>query len=35
LPWPLFERMVANMEESFLATDSWKKVRARMAKAGE
>jgi uncharacterized protein (DUF169 family) len=34
-PWPLFERMVANMEESFLITDSWKKVRARMAKVGE
>ena len=33
VPWPLFTRMVANMEESFLITDSWKKVRARMSRS--
>jgi len=29
-PWPMFERMAANMDESFLITGSWAKVRARM-----
>jgi len=30
VPWPKFVRMVDNMEESFLITKSWNKVRARM-----
>lgn len=30
-PWPKFVRMVANMDESFLTTGSWEKVRRRMA----
>lgn len=32
VPWPKFIRMVDNMEESFLITGSWNKVRKRMAK---
>lgn len=32
-PWPLFARMVDNMKESFLITESWNKVRARMRTA--
>jgi hypothetical protein len=31
VPWPKFVRMVAQMDESFLITDSWRKVRSRMA----
>jgi hypothetical protein len=30
VPWPKFRRMVKNMEESFLITGSWEKVRARI-----
>ena len=30
VPWPKFVRMVDNMEESFLITKSWDKVRSRM-----
>ncbi len=29
-PLPLFERMVANMDERFLITESWDKVRKRI-----
>jgi hypothetical protein len=32
VPWPKFVRMVDNMEESFLITKSWNKVRSRMKK---
>ena len=32
-PMKKFVRMVENMEESFLTTDSWKKVRRRIAAA--
>ncbi len=31
VPWPKFVRMVDQMDESFLITGSWHKVRARMA----
>jgi len=31
VPWPKFVRMVDQMDESFLITPSWHKVRARMA----
>jgi hypothetical protein len=31
VPWTKFERMIANMGESFLITDSWKKVQTRLA----
>jgi len=34
VPWPKFVRMVDNMEESFLITKSWNKVRTRMKKDG-
>ena len=34
VPWPRFVRMVAQMDESFLITPSWHKVRARIAHAG-
>lgn len=30
VPWPKFERMAANMDESFLITASWDKVRSRL-----
>jgi len=30
VPIQKFERMVANMDESFLITDSWKKIRSRL-----
>jgi hypothetical protein len=30
VPMKKFERMVADMDESFLITPSWEKVRARM-----
>lgn len=30
VPWPKFVRMVDNVEESFLITDSWDKVRSRL-----
>lgn len=30
--WPKFERMANNMSESFLTTDSWNKIRKRIAK---
>jgi hypothetical protein len=32
VPFRKFEKMVANMEESFLITDSWKKVERRIRK---
>jgi len=32
VPWPKFVRMVDNMEESFLITESWDKVRSRISK---
>jgi len=28
-PWPKFLSMLENMDESFLATDSWSKVKSR------
>jgi uncharacterized protein (DUF169 family) len=31
--WPKFEGMVGNMDESFLITESWKKVKKRIAKS--
>lgn len=34
VPMGRFQRMVANMEESFLTTESWKKVQRRIAEAG-
>lgn len=30
IPWPKFIRMVDNMEQSFLITESWNKVRTRI-----
>jgi len=30
--WPKFERMVSNMSESFLITESWQKIRKRIGK---
>jgi len=30
VPWPKFVRMVDNMDESFLITESWRKVRSRI-----
>jgi uncharacterized protein (DUF169 family) len=30
VPWPKFTRMVDQMDESFLITDSWRKVRSRL-----
>lgn len=30
VPWPKFVRMLDNMDESFLITKSWDKVRSRM-----
>jgi uncharacterized protein (DUF169 family) len=33
-PWEKFVRMVGNMEESFLTTPTWAKIRARIAAAG-
>ena len=35
VPWPMFARMVDNMEESFLITDSWAKVGARLSRPPE
>ena len=32
VPWPKFVRMVNNMNDSFLITKSWNKVKARMKK---
>lgn len=32
IPMPKFEKMVADMDESFLITDSWRKVKTRIAK---
>ncbi|MBM4018077.1 MAG: hypothetical protein FJ288_07065 [Planctomycetes bacterium] len=32
-PWAMFRRMVDNMDESFLITGSWDKVRARLSKS--
>jgi hypothetical protein len=31
IPWPKFVRMVDDMDESFLITGSWHKVRARIS----
>jgi hypothetical protein len=33
VPMPKFQRMVRNMEESFLTTNSWKAVQKRIQKA--
>ena len=33
IPMPKFERMIANMEESFLITNSWKQVLERIQKS--
>lgn len=33
IPINKFERMITNMEESFLTTESWKKVRGRISKS--
>jgi uncharacterized protein (DUF169 family) len=30
LPWPKFTRMVANMDESFLITEAWQRLRSRL-----
>jgi hypothetical protein len=35
VPFKKFEKMVANMDESFLITDSWKKVERRIRKSGK
>ncbi|MBN1662971.1 MAG: DUF169 domain-containing protein [Deltaproteobacteria bacterium] len=35
VPWPKFAGMVNNMEESFLITKSWAKVRKRIKAAGQ
>ena len=35
IPAPRFARMIDNARESFLVTESWEKVRKRIAKAGE
>lgn len=32
IPWPKFEQMVGDMDESFLITESWKKVHHRIDK---
>jgi hypothetical protein len=32
VPWSKFERMLANADETFLTTDSWAKVRSRIAR---
>ena len=34
-PMNKFERMVGNMEESFLITESWKKVQKRSGSGGK
>ena len=34
IPWPRFARMVENVDESFLITGSWDKVRARITSQG-
>ncbi len=31
VPWPKFVRMVSDMDESFLITESWRKVRSRIS----
>jgi hypothetical protein len=33
IPWPKFVRMVENMDESFLITGSWQKIRSRLQTA--
>jgi hypothetical protein len=33
VPWPKFVRMVGQMDESFLITGSWGRVRARIRKS--
>jgi len=35
VPWPKYVRMVDNMKESFLITESWNKVRMRMKRDKE
>ena len=35
VPAPRFTRMIDNARESFLVTESWEKVRKRIAMAGE
>lgn len=35
IPWPKFLRMEAEMDESFLTTESWSKVRRRISPARE
>jgi hypothetical protein len=34
IPWPRFERMVRDMDESFLITESWNKVQERLPQGG-
>jgi hypothetical protein len=33
LPWPKFVRMMEDVEESFLITESWHKVQARIERS--
>jgi hypothetical protein len=35
VPWPKFVRMVETMDESFLITDSWHRVRSRIQQGKE
>jgi len=32
VPWSKFERMLGNADETFLTTESWAKVRRRIAR---
>jgi hypothetical protein len=34
-PWPKFERMINNMEQSFLITPAWQKVQRRLKRENE
>jgi hypothetical protein len=34
VPWPKFVRMVDNVQESFLTTETWNKVRGRIGQSG-
>jgi hypothetical protein len=35
VPWPKFVRMVEDMDQSFLVTESWRKVRSRIQRQSE
>ncbi len=35
VPWPRFVRMVGHMDESFLITESWNKVRTRIRRSAQ